>query len=59
MRTLLAILFLSSASMAQMTLRTEQNLGGAKSIKADISLGAVENEIKGYVGPGESVQDIL
>lgn len=47
MRILLTILFLCSTSLAQMTLHTEDNLRGAKSMKAVISLGAVEMKLKG------------
>lgn len=51
MRIVLLILLACSTSFAQMTLKTQQNLGGAKSMKAVISLGAVEMNLKGVRSP--------
>ncbi len=54
MRTLLAILFLCSTAIAQKNLRTEENLGGAKSIKAIFDLGAVDFTLKKVNDPSKA-----
>jgi hypothetical protein len=46
MRTLIAILVLASTVFAQRTIRTGEDLGGAKSVKAIIRVGAVDVRLK-------------
>lgn len=47
MKTILFILILCSAAFAQRSLKTGEDLNGAKSIKAVIKLGAVDLQVRG------------
>lgn len=51
MKTILTILLFCSTAFAQGTLNTSEDLGGAKTIKAVIKLGAVELSLKGTRDP--------
>ncbi len=51
MRTILAILLLCSSAFAQRTIETGEDLGGAKTIRAIIKLGAVDLTLKGTDNP--------
>lgn len=51
MRTILAILLLCSTAFAQRTISTGEDLGGAKTIRAVIKLGAVDLQLKGIKDP--------
>ncbi len=54
MKTLLAILMFSTTAFAQRSLQTGENLGGAKSLKAIIKLGAVDLQLKGAEDPDKA-----
>ena len=56
MKTIIAILLLCSTAFAQRTLRTGEDLGGAKSIRAVIKLGAVDLSLKGARDPDKAFQ---
>lgn len=56
MKTILAILLISSTALAQSTLKTGENLGGAKSIRAVVKLGAVNLNLRGAHDPKRAFQ---
>ncbi len=56
MKTLLTILVLASVAFGQRSLRTGEDLGGAKAIKAVIKVGAVDLKLKGTDNPEKAFQ---
>lgn len=56
MKTLLAIMLVCSTAFAQKALKTGEDLGGAKSIRAVIKLGAVELNLRGTHDPRKAFQ---
>jgi len=51
MKTILAILFLTSSAFCQKVLNTEENLNGVKSLKAIINIGTVNLKLKKVSNP--------
>lgn len=51
MKTFLTVLLLCSTAFAQKSLKTSEDLSGAKSIRAEIKLGAVDLQLRGTRDP--------
>ncbi len=56
MKTILAILLLSSSAFAQRHIRTSEDLGGAKKIRAEINLGAVNLHLVAVSDPAKAFE---
>lgn len=56
MKTIMAILLLCSTAFAQRTLKTGEDLGGAKSIRAIIKLGEVDLSLRSAHDPDKAFQ---
>ncbi len=56
MKTILALLMICSTALAQRTLKTGENLGGAKSLRAVIKLGAVNLNLRAAHDPKTAFQ---